>query len=90
MNESGRPLWIISGFLGTGKTTLLNHLLREFAPDPLGVLVNDFGTLGVDAHLISPEREGPMIELNGGQIFCSCISRQWSWHNRPIPHNNPR
>lgn len=74
MNESSRPLWIISGFLGTGKTTLLNHLLREFAPDSVGVLVNDFGSLGVDVHLISPERESPLVELNGGQIFCSCIS----------------
>ncbi|MFW6338035.1 MAG: CobW family GTP-binding protein [Alkalispirochaetaceae bacterium] len=74
MSESSRPLWIVSGFLGTGKTTLLNHLLREFAPDPVGVLVNDFGTLGVDAHLISPDAGTPVVELNGGQIFCSCLS----------------
>jgi G3E family GTPase len=74
MSDLARPLWIISGFLGTGKTTLLNHLLREFAPEPVGVLVNDFGTIGVDAHRISTDREGPLVELNGGQIFCSCIS----------------
>lgn len=74
MNSPGRPLWIVSGFLGTGKTTLLNHLLRQFAPEPVGVLVNDFGSLGVDAHLISPKAGGPVVELNGGQIFCSCIS----------------
>jgi G3E family GTPase len=74
MNESIRPLWILSGFLGTGKTTLLNHLLREFAPQPVGVLVNDFGSLGVDAHLISPNAGSPVVELNGGQIFCSCLS----------------
>lgn len=74
MNESSRPLWIVSGFLGTGKTTVLNHLLREFAPEPVGVLVNDFGSLGVDAHLVSPGSGGPVVELNGGQIFCSCIS----------------
>lgn len=74
MNRERRPLWIISGFLGTGKTTLLNHLLREFAPGPVGVLINDFGALGVDAHLISREGRTRVVELNGGQIFCSCIS----------------
>lgn len=74
MSNSARPLWILGGFLGTGKTTLLNHLLEEFAPEPVGVLVNDFGTVGVDVHRISTDREGPLVELNGGQIFCSCIS----------------
>lgn len=74
MNRERIPLWIISGFLGTGKTTVLNHLLTEFAPSPIGVLVNDFGTLGVDAHLINDDAPTTVVELNGGQIFCSCIS----------------
>lgn len=74
MSETARPLWIISGFLGTGKTTVLNRLLEEFAPDPVGVLVNDFGAVGVDLYRVSTDREGPLMELNGGQIFCSCIS----------------
>jgi G3E family GTPase len=39
---------IIGGFLGSGKTTVLNRLLRSFAPEPVGVLVNDFGSIGVD------------------------------------------
>lgn len=84
MNHPERiPLWIVAGFLGSGKTTVLNSLLRSFAPDPVAVLVNDFGKIGVDASLIEPragdtgEPEADaitVIDLNGGQIFCSCIS----------------
>ena len=82
----GVPLWIIAGFLGSGKTTLLNRLLKEFAPQRVGVLVNDFGTLGVDRHLVSAgnaESSGSadgVVELNGGQIFCSCISGKFVDH----------
>lgn len=73
------PLWIVAGFLGSGKTTVLNALLRSFAPSPIAVLVNDFGKIGVDASLIdrglsTTERDITVIDLNGGQIFCSCIS----------------
>jgi len=77
------PLWIVAGFLGSGKTTVLNNLIRSFAPDPVAVLVNDFGKIGVDASLIETRRDDAgasddgaitVIDLNGGQIFCSCIS----------------
>lgn len=80
-------LWIITGFLGSGKTTVLNHLLDTSSTDTrIGVLVNDFGELGIDARLLrtrvdaqagdSPDGAAPadIIELNGGQIFCSCLS----------------
>ena len=43
---------ILSGFLGAGKTTLLNTLLRQTS-EPLGVIVNDFGDINVDAALVS-------------------------------------
>lgn len=72
--ESTTALWIISGFLGGGKTTVLNALLRSFAPEAVGVLVNDFGTVGVDAALIEAHPGTSVVELNGGQIFCSCVS----------------
>jgi G3E family GTPase len=69
-----KPLWIIGGFLGSGKTTVLNRLLRSFAPEPVGVLVNDFGSVGVDAGLVEARDGVQVVDLNGGQIFCSCIS----------------
>jgi G3E family GTPase len=73
-HETRKPLWIIGGFLGSGKTTVLNRLLRSFAPEPVGVLVNDFGSIGVDAGLVGARDGVEVVDLNGGQIFCSCIS----------------
>ena len=43
---------ILGGFLGSGKTTLLNGLLRE-TEEPLGIIVNDFGSINVDAQLLA-------------------------------------
>ncbi|MFO7729843.1 MAG: GTP-binding protein [Spirochaetia bacterium] len=74
MNEPTIDLWILGGFLGSGKTTLLNHLLADMQSKRVGVVVNDFGELGVDTHLIEQPGGEDIIELNGGQIFCSCIS----------------
>ena len=58
------PVIVLTGYLGAGKTSVLNHLLRHPAAR-IGVIVNDFGELNVDAGLISgqvelipmPERE---------------------------------
>jgi len=74
VNKPTIDLWILGGFLGSGKTTLLNHLLADMHSKQAGVVVNDFGELGVDQHLIEQRGDDEIIELNGGQIFCSCIS----------------
>ncbi len=63
------PLTVIGGFLGAGKTTLVNHLLRT-AERRWGVLVNDFGAVNVDAALIA-ERDGDTIALANGCVCCS-------------------
>lgn len=74
-------LWLIGGFLGSGKTTVLNHLLGclsagESAGEDgrVGVIVNDFGRLGVDASLVRTDGDLQITELTGGQIFCACLS----------------
>ncbi len=74
MSRDSIDLLILGGFLGSGKTTLLNHLLGRLEQYRIGVVVNDFGKLGVDASLVEHAGEGEVLELNGGQIFCSCIS----------------
>ena len=62
------PLTVIGGFLGAGKTTLVNHLLRT-ATRRYGVLVNDFGAIAIDAALIG-SRNGDTIALTNGCVCC--------------------
>jgi G3E family GTPase len=64
------PVTLIGGYLGAGKTTLVNHLLRNAGGRRLAVLVNDFGALPVDADLIEA-RDGNLISISGGCICCS-------------------
>lgn len=64
------PVTLIGGYLGAGKTTLVNHLLREAGGLRIAVLVNDFGALPVDADLIV-SRAANVIHLAGGCICCS-------------------
>ena len=63
------PLTVIGGFLGAGKTTLVNHLLRT-ATRRYGVLVNDFGAINIDAALIASQ-DGSTISLANGCVCCS-------------------
>jgi G3E family GTPase len=62
------PLTVIGGFLGAGKTTLVNHLLRT-ATRRYGVLVNDFGAIAIDAALIA-SRNADTIALTNGCVCC--------------------
>ncbi|QEL65061.1 hypothetical protein OTERR_15850 [Oryzomicrobium terrae] len=64
------PLTVIGGFLGAGKTSLINHLLAAPGGEPLTVLVNDFGALEIDAALIRA-RSGDTLSLANGCICCS-------------------
>ena len=68
------PIYMLTGYLGAGKTTVLNHMLTlpELTTGRTALVVNEFGNLGVDGQLV---REGDyaMIELNRGCLFCSCI-----------------
>jgi len=61
---------ILGGYLGAGKTTLLNHLLASCRGRRLGVLVNDFGAINIDASLIE-SRSDAQINLTNGCICCS-------------------
>lgn len=63
---------VIGGFLGSGKTTTILHLLRERAMDPAKtvLLVNEFGKVGVDGALLS-DHGGAVRELASGCICCT-------------------
>ncbi|NDC73937.1 GTP-binding protein [bacterium] len=64
------PAILIGGYLGAGKTTLVNHLLRHAAGRRIAVLVNDFGEVSIDADLILGA-EGGVLSLGGGCVCCS-------------------
>lgn len=64
------PVVIVTGFLGAGKTTLLNHLLRNDHGVRLGVLVNDFGAVGIDAMLVAGQVDA-MVSMANGCICCT-------------------
>ena len=66
------PFTVIGGYLGAGKTTLLNHLLTNTAGLRLAVLVNDFGSVNIDADLIR-SHEGDTINLANGCMCCSLV-----------------
>jgi G3E family GTPase len=65
-------LVLITGFLGSGKTTFLTNLLKDFKDEKVGVIMNEFGEKGIDGTLI--QKNGmDLVELNNGSIFCACI-----------------
>ncbi len=64
------PVTVIGGYLGTGKTTLVNRLLRAADGQRLAVLVNDFGATPIDRDLIVSS-SGDTLEISGGCVCCS-------------------
>ncbi len=65
-------LILMTGFLGAGKTTMMQSLLDNYSDKKVGVIVNDFGKVNVD--YMTLKREGIfMEELSNGSIFCACI-----------------
>jgi G3E family GTPase len=64
------PVTIISGFLGAGKTTLVNHVLTHHTGANIGVIVNEFGAVGIDGDLIVADEEA-LIEIRNGCICCT-------------------
>lgn len=64
------PVTVIGGYLGAGKTTLVNHLLRHADGKRLAILVNEFGELPIDADLIEAQ-DDDIISLSGGCVCCS-------------------
>ncbi|HMN72173.1 MAG TPA: GTP-binding protein [Rhodoblastus sp.] len=68
--RSPKPVILISGYLGAGKTTLVNHLLRNAGGRRIAVAVNEFGALPIDPDLIE-QASGDVLTLAGGCICCS-------------------
>lgn len=65
-------LYLLTGFLGSGKTTFLTNVLNDLSGEKVGVIMNEFGKIGIDGPII--EKDGmELVEINRGSIFCSCL-----------------
>lgn len=70
MADNALPVSLVSGFLGSGKTTLINHILQADHGLTIAVMVNDFGDINIDAELIVSARQN-VVSLANGCICCS-------------------
>jgi G3E family GTPase len=69
-SEPRLPVTVVSGFLGSGKTTLVKHILTNQYGLRTAVIVNEFSELGIDSELIV-SADDDMVELENGCICCS-------------------
>jgi G3E family GTPase len=63
------PVTVVTGFLGAGKTTLVNRWLADFSRGDVAVIVNEHGTVGIDGELLAA-RVRTLVEITGGCVCC--------------------
>ncbi len=68
--KRGMPVTIVTGFLGSGKTTLINQILYNKQNLKVAVLVNEFGDINIDSQLLVDTNDN-MLELSNGCICCT-------------------
>ena len=64
------PVSLLTGFLGSGKTTVLNHILHHPGMEKSAVIVNEFGEIGLD-HELTVSGSEDMVLLNSGCLCCT-------------------
>ena len=70
-------LYVLTGFLGSGKTTMLLKILDNLSQHKVGIIQNEFGRIDVDSEIL--KRDGlVMTELTRGSIFCTCLQLKFS------------
>ena len=70
-------LYVLTGFLGSGKTTMLLKILDNLSQHKVGIIQNEFGRIDVDSEIL--KRDGlVMTELTRGSIFCTCLQLKFA------------
>lgn len=69
------PFHIISGFLGSGKTTFLKRIIEQYAGEKkIGIIQNEFSPANIDgAELKQSDKDFKLLEINSGSVFCVCL-----------------
>lgn len=69
------PFHIISGFLGSGKTTFLKRIIEQYSSEKkIGIIQNEFAPVNVDgAELKKSGKDFNLLEINNGSVFCVCL-----------------
>ena len=65
------PVTVVTGFLGSGKTTLVNQILAEQHGRKVAVIVNEFGEISVDGQLVLSQAQEDLVEFNNGCLCCT-------------------
>jgi G3E family GTPase len=65
------PATVVTGFLGSGKTTLINRILREQHGRKIAVIVNEFGAISIDGQLVIHDEDAQLVEFNNGCLCCT-------------------
>lgn len=81
-------LYLITGFLGAGKTTFLKEFLPLFKDKTIHLIINEFGKAGVDGALLE-ETGAVMSQINNGSIFCACRLEQFEQELEKSMNQNP-
>lgn len=71
MENAKIPVTILTGFLGAGKTSLLNSILASAPNEKIAVIENEFGSVGVDGMLVGKIMDQSVFELSNGCICCN-------------------
>ena len=90
LRQPSIPVAVLTGFLGSGKTTLIRSLLRDPAFEGTAVVVNEFGEVGLDHILVEAAEKEDTILLDGavfaappGATSCAPCARCWTAGNGP-------
>ncbi len=78
------PICLVTGFLGSGKTTFLKHIVSQYHTKKLVYLVNEFSPHDIDGAIVSKTNPN-VVSIAGGSIFCKCLVTEFIHQLTTIP-----